>query len=112
MSTLIHFVPLLTTTAPCGQYFFFAFTRKKSVAHTARRRSSSRASPARTSMSSIWRAEPLYLASPDGAADPPFARRVASPFLRQLSLLPTPAHKNIMRRLVFAFLLSVAIVPR
>jgi hypothetical protein len=23
MSTLIHFVPLLTTTAPCGQYFFF-----------------------------------------------------------------------------------------
>src|SRR5947207_134746 len=28
MSTLIHFTPLLTTTAPCGQYFFFAFTRK------------------------------------------------------------------------------------
>jgi hypothetical protein len=22
-STLIHFVPLLTTTFPCGQYFFF-----------------------------------------------------------------------------------------
>src|SRR6266513_1692887 len=25
-STLIHFVPLLTTTAACGQYFFFAFS--------------------------------------------------------------------------------------
>src|SRR5207302_3290059 len=25
ISTLIHFVPLLTTPAPCGQYFFFAF---------------------------------------------------------------------------------------
>jgi hypothetical protein len=22
-STLIHFAPLLTTTSPCGQYFFF-----------------------------------------------------------------------------------------
>src|SRR5205823_7022711 len=31
------------------------------------------------------------LASPDGAADPPFARRVASPFLQPLSLLPSPA---------------------
>src|SRR5439155_6986529 len=30
------------------------------------------------------------LASPDGAADPPFARRVASPFLHPLSLLPCP----------------------
>src|SRR5438874_540639 len=90
-STLIHFVPLLTTTAPCGQYFFFAFTRKNSAAHTARGRSSSRARPARTSLSSIWRAEPLYLASLEEAADPPFARRVASPFLRPLSLLPSPA---------------------
>src|SRR5947207_11743056 len=31
------------------------------------------------------------LASPDGAADPPFARRVASPFLQPLFLLPSPA---------------------
>src|SRR6266513_1229414 len=28
VSTLIHFVPLLTTTAPCGQYFFFHRARK------------------------------------------------------------------------------------
>ena len=54
VSTLIHFVPLLTTTAPCGQYFFFHRARK--ISPRARRlsaphpESSSRASPARTSM--------------------------------------------------------------